>query len=89
MIQKTLKIVNTLGLHARASAKLTKLACQYKSNIWITYNQHRVNAKSIIGVMMLAVAKNNVILLEIDGDDEQDCLHALQTLIQNYFGEAI
>lgn len=87
MIQKKLKIINKLGLHARASAKFTQLASKFTSEVWITFNQNRVNAKSIMGVMMLAAGYGSVILLEINGDDEKECLIVLDQLIQNYFGE--
>ncbi|MBB3214474.1 phosphocarrier protein [Herbaspirillum sp. Sphag1AN] len=87
MIQKELEIINKLGLHARASAKFTQLASKYKSEVWMTFNKRRVNAKSIMGVMMLAAGKGSVILLETNGEDEQDCMQALEGLIKDYFGE--
>ena len=87
MIQKELEIINKLGLHARASAKFTQLASKYKSEVWMTFNKRRVNAKSIMGVMMLAAGKGSVILLETNGEDEQDCMQALEALIKDYFGE--
>jgi len=87
MIQKELEIINKLGLHARASAKFTQLASKYKSEVWMTFNKRRVNAKSIMGVMMLAAGKGSVILLETNGEDEQDCMQALEDLIKDYFGE--
>ena len=87
MIQKELEIINKLGLHARASAKFTQLASKYKSEVWMTFNKRRVNAKSIMGVMMLAAGKGSLILLETNGEDEQDCFNALEVLIQDYFGE--
>ena len=87
MIQKELEIINKLGLHARASAKLTQLASKYKSEVWMTFNKRRVNAKSIMGVMMLAAGKGSLILLETNGEDEQDCFNALDALIQDRFGE--
>jgi len=87
MIQQDIEIINKLGLHARASTKLTQTASQYKSEVWITRNGRRVNAKSIMGVMMLAAAKGSVIQLETNGEDEQAAMTALTTLINDYFGE--
>jgi phosphocarrier protein len=87
MIQQDIEIINKLGLHARASAKLTQLAAKYKSEVWMTRNKRRVNAKSIMGVMMLAAGKGAVVSLEIDGPDEQECFNALLQLIQARFGE--
>jgi phosphocarrier protein len=87
MIQREIEIVNKLGLHARASAKLTQLAAKYKSEVWMTRNTRRVNAKSIMGVMMLAAGKGSQVLLEVNGSDEQECFDALTELIQNKFGE--
>jgi phosphocarrier protein len=87
MLQTEAKIVNKLGLHARASAKLTQLAGQFKSNIWIARNDRRVNAKSIMGVMMLAAAKGSSIVIETDGPDEEAAMTALTGLIAGCFGE--
>jgi len=87
MIQKELEIVNKLGLHARASAKFTQLASKFKSEVWMTFNKRRVNAKSIMGVMMLAAGKGSVISLETNGEDEQEALDALEALIADKFGE--
>jgi len=87
MIQQDIEIINKLGLHARASTKLTQTASQFKSEVWITRNSRRVNAKSIMGVMMLAAAKGSVIQLETNGEDEQAAMTALTTLINDYFGE--
>ena len=87
MIQKELEIVNKLGLHARASAKFTQLASKYKSEVWMSFNKRRVNAKSIMGVMMLAAGKGSMITLETNGEDEQECLAALEALINDKFGE--
>jgi phosphocarrier protein len=88
MIQQEIEIVNKLGLHARASAKLTQLAAKYKSEVWMTRNKRRVNAKSIMGVMMLAAGKGATVLLETEGVDEKECFDALVALIQNKFGES-
>lgn len=82
-----IEIINKLGLHARASAKLTQLAAKFKSNVWMSRNQQRINAKSIMGVMMLAAGKGAKVLLEADGEDEVACLEALKTLIHDKFGE--
>ena len=87
MIQQEIEIINKLGLHARASAKLTQLAAKFQSDVWMTKNARRVNAKSIMGVMMLAAGKGTKVLLETDGTDEQACFDALVELIQNKFGE--
>lgn len=87
MIQKELEIINKLGLHARASAKFTQLASKYKCEVWMTFNKRRVNAKSIMGVMMLAAGKGSKVQLETEGDDEQDCFNALEALIADRFGE--
>jgi phosphocarrier protein HPr len=87
MIEQEIEIVNKLGLHARASAKLTQLAAKYKSDVWMTRNKRRVNAKSIMGVMMLAAGKGAKVMLETDGTDEKECFDALVLLIQDKFGE--
>ena len=87
MLQREASIVNKLGLHARASAKLTQLAGQFKSNIWVARNGKRVNAKSIMGVMMLAAAKGSSIVIETDGPDEEAAMDALTGLIAGLFGE--
>ena len=81
-------IVNKLGLHARASAKLTQVASNYQCEIWLTRSGRRVNAKSIMGVMMLAAAKGSVVLVEADGADAEAALGALLQLIQEKFGES-
>ena len=87
MLQTEAKIVNKLGLHARASAKLTQLAGQFESNIWVARNGKRVNAKSIMGVMMLAAAKGTSVVIETDGPDEAAAMTALTDLIAGCFGE--
>ncbi len=88
MLQRDAEIVNKLGLHARASAKLTQLAGQFTSNIWVARNGKRVNAKSIMGVMMLAAAKGSTISIETDGPDEEAAMTALTGLIAGCFEEA-
>ena len=80
-------IVNKLGLHARASAKLTQIASAYQSEVWLTRNGRRVNTKSIMGVMMLAAGKGSVVLIETDGSDAEDALGAVLCLIEGRFGE--
>lgn len=87
MLQREAEIVNKLGLHARAAAKLTQLAGQFKSDIWLSRNGQRVNAKSIMGVMMLAASKGSSISIETSGEDENEALQALVELIGDYFGE--
>ncbi|MFM9887615.1 MAG: HPr family phosphocarrier protein [Burkholderiales bacterium] len=87
MPQAEIEIVNRLGLHARASAKLTQTAAGFRSEVWISRNGRRVNAKSIMGVMMLAAAKGSRVLIEADGEDAQSALSALQDLINDKFGE--
>lgn len=87
MIQQEVEIINKLGLHARASAKLTQLAAKFQSEVWMARNKRRVNAKSIMGVMMLAAGKGATIALETDGPDEKECMAALLQLIHNKFDE--
>ena len=87
MLKQEIEIINKLGLHARASSKLTQTASQFASEIWIEKNGRKVNAKSIMGVMMLAAAMGSSITLETNGADEQAAMSALQALINNYFGE--
>ena len=81
-------IINKLGLHARASAKLTQLASTFKSEIWLTRNIRRVNAKSIMGVMMLAAGQGTSVLLEAKGDDADDAIAAIAKLVAERFGES-
>ena len=80
-------IDNKLGLHARASAKLTELASRYQSEVWLSRNGRRVNAKSIMGVMMLAAGKGATVTIETDGADSDAALTAIQALIADKFGE--
>ena len=87
MLQREAEIINKLGLHARASAKLTQLAGQFVSNISVARNGKKVNAKSIMGVMMLAAAKGTTISIETDGPDEEAAMAALTGLIADCFGE--
>jgi phosphocarrier protein len=87
MIQKEATIVNKLGLHARASAKLTQLAGNFQCEIWMTRNGRRINAKSIMGVMMLAAGIGSTVTIETEGVDENDAMQAILALIANKFGE--
>ena len=87
MIKTTVTISNKLGLHARASAKLTKLAASFPCDVFMTRNGRRVNAKSIMGVMMLAAGLGSDVEIETTGDQEQAAIDALVALIQDKFGE--
>ncbi len=87
MIRTTTTISNKLGLHARASAKLTKLAGSFQSEVWLSKDGRRINAKSIMGVMMLAAGLGATVELETDGPDEQAASQALLALIDDKFGE--
>jgi phosphocarrier protein HPr len=87
MIRSTLRISNKLGLHARASAKLTKLAGSFASDIHLSRNGRRVNAKSIMGVMMLAAGVGSEVELETEGPDEQAASDAITALVDDKFGE--
>ncbi len=87
MLQREVEITNKLGLHARASAKLTQVAGQFESGVWISRNGRRVNAKSIMGVMMLAAAKGSTVVLETDGPDEEAAMAAITGLIASRFEE--
>jgi phosphocarrier protein len=87
MINNNTTIVNKLGLHARASAKLTKLAGSFPCEVWMTRGERRVNAKSIMGVMMLAAGIGSEVQLETSGEREQEAMDALLNLIADKFGE--
>ena len=87
MIKTTVTISNKLGLHARASAKLTKLAGSFPCEVWMSRGERRVNAKSIMGVMMLAAGIGSTVVLETDGPQEQEAMEALLALINDKFGE--
>jgi phosphocarrier protein len=87
MQEKDIPIINKLGLHARASSKLTQLASQFQSEIWITRKERKVNAKSIMGVMMLAAAKGSTVTIQTSGPDEKEAMNALESLIADRFGE--
>ncbi len=88
MQQRECTIINKLGLHARASAKLSQLAGKYQSEIWMSRNGRRINAKSIMGVMMLAAGKGSTVMLEANGSDENEAIEALVALIAARFDEA-
>ena len=87
MIRSSITISNRLGLHARASAKLTKLAGSFPCEVFLSRNGRRVNAKSIMGVMMLAAGMGTEVEIEVDGEREQDAMDALRALINDKFGE--
>jgi phosphocarrier protein len=87
MIKTTINISNKLGLHARASAKLTKLAGSFPCEVWMSRGERRVNAKSIMGVMMLAAGMGSLVELETSGAQEQAAMDALLALINDKFGE--
>lgn len=87
MIIQEVEIINRLGLHARASAKLTQTATRFESEINISRNGRKINAKSIMGVMMLAAGKGAKVTIEVSGKDEAHAMKALTDLIADYFGE--
>ena len=87
MIKTSVTISNKLGLHARASAKLTKLAGSFPCEIWLTRGERRVNAKSIMGVMMLAAGIGTTVVLETEGEQEQQASDAIVALMNDKFGE--
>ena len=87
MIQQNTTIINKLGLHARASAKLTKLAGSVPCDVWLSKGDRRVNAKSIMGVMMLAAGIGSEVMIETEGEQEQQAMDALLALIADKFGE--
>jgi phosphocarrier protein HPr len=87
MLQREVEIINKLGLHARASAKLTQVAGRFAADVWLSRNGRRVNAKSIMGVMMLAAAKGTTVLVETEGADEEAAMRAIEALVANRFEE--
>lgn len=87
MLTQTVKIINKLGLHARASSKFTQTASAFQSDIWVTRNGKRVNGKSIMGLMMLAAAQGSTIEIETDGADEAQAMAELSALVADFFGE--
>ena len=88
MVRAETAILNKLGLHARASAKLTQLASRYASDVWMEKGERRINAKSIMGVMMLAAGKGSTVVVETVGEDELAANEAILELIADRFGEA-
>ena len=87
MLKRTIKVSNKLGLHARASAKLTQAASKFESAIWLSRNGRRVNAKSIMGVMMLAAGIGTTVELETEGSDEEAAIGEIEALFNDKFGE--
>ncbi len=87
MIKKTTTITNKLGLHARASARLTKMAGSFPCEVWIAKGDRRVNAKSIMGVMMLAAGMGSEVVIDTEGEREQEAMEAMLALIADRFGE--
>ena len=88
MLQREVEIINKLGLHARASAKLTQVAGRFAAHVWLSRNGRRVNAKSIMGVMMLAAAKGSTVVVETEGADEEQAMAAVTALVAARFDEA-
>ncbi len=87
MVKQEVEIINKLGLHARASTKLTQVASKFAAEVWLERNGRRVNAKSIMGVMMLAASKGSKIIVEATGADEAEAVQAVVALINDKFGE--
>jgi phosphocarrier protein len=87
MIEQEIEIINKLGLHARASAKLVSTAARFSSRVEIIFGSHTADAKSIMSVMMLAASVGSLVTLKTDGDDEQAAINAMSNLINNYFEE--
>ena len=87
MPRRDITIINKLGLHARASAKLTQLASRHQCEVWLERNGRRINAKSIMGVMMLAAGKGSTITIDTEGSDADAAMAGLVALIEDHFGE--
>ncbi|MCX6553964.1 MAG: HPr family phosphocarrier protein [Candidatus Aminicenantes bacterium] len=87
MIEKTQVIINKLGLHARAAAKLSHLANMYNANIYLIYNEDKVNAKSLLGILTLAASVGNEIILQASGNDEKEAITAISNLFNRKFDE--
>lgn len=87
MTRRDLKLSNRLGLHARAASKLVQTASGFDAHVWLEFEGRRVNAKSIMGVLLLAAPVGSELVLEADGDDEQDAVEAIGKLVDNRFGE--
>ena len=88
MLSKETEIINKLGLHARASAKLTQLAGKYRSEVWMAKGPRRINAKSIMGVMMLAAGKGSTVIVDTEGERADEAMRQILDLIAGKFGEA-
>jgi phosphocarrier protein HPr len=87
MVRVELFITNTLGLHARAAGKFVEAASRFDSDIWLVKGKNRVNGKSIMGILTMAAAKGDLVVMEIDGPDEEQALEALKELVRSGFGE--
>ena len=87
MIQRSLTLCNRLGLHARAASKLVQCATRFESNVWLNFQGKRVNAKSIMGVLLLGAPVGSELTAEADGSDEEEAITALEQLVQDRFGE--
>lgn len=87
MIQRTVTLCNRLGLHARAASKLVQCVARFESEVWLRFRDKRVNAKSIMGVLLLGAPCGSELIAEADGPDEDDAITALEELIQDRFGE--
>ncbi|MDR1064300.1 MAG: HPr family phosphocarrier protein [Azoarcus sp.] len=87
MLRAEVAIINKLGLHARASAKLAQLAGNFAADVWLERNERRVNARSIMGLMMLAASRGTVVVIEAEGEDAQEALKCIVELIADRFGE--
>lgn len=87
MQHKEVEIINKLGLHARASAKFTKLASQFQCEVWLTRKDRKINAKSIMGVMTLAASIGSIVEIETNGEDEDEAMASLVALVADYFEE--
>ncbi|MEN1726802.1 MAG: HPr family phosphocarrier protein [Pseudomonadota bacterium] len=88
MIRREVTLINRLGLHARAASKLVQTASAYPAQVWLCRDERRVNAKSIMGVLLLAAPCGSELVLEIDGEQEAEAMEALVALIDDRFGEA-
>ncbi len=87
MVQKKIEVTNKLGLHARPAAQLVKTAAKFKSNVFIGKDEHEVNGKSIMGVMMLAAEMGSILTITVNGEDEKEAIEALIGLVENKFDE--
>ena len=87
MVERQVEVVNRLGLHARAAAKLVHLTSRYTSHVWLAKDGEEVDAKSILGILLLAAAQGSSVVIKCDGDDEQDAIEAIEQLFSNRFDE--